>query len=261
MKQSDSSPIVAITTAAIAELDGNGHRKSISRVNNRYLALATDFGATPVLLFAESDPRAAKALLSRVQGLIIIGGQDLDPATYGQECAVRYDASIKGAGTPYHRPIDLAPNRRRDDFEIALYGAAIEIGVPVLGICRGMQLINVAEGGSLLQEMPPEVIDHCAGDDGFIHHHPIQIAEGSFTHHTLKTQHYFTSSIHHQAVDRLGAKLKKTAWAPDDVIEVVERIDDKNFVVGVLGHIEQTRRNLPLYDKLLAGFIDRCSQA
>lgn len=259
MKQSASSPLVAITTATIPEFDGNGHYKSISRVNNRYVALATDFGAVPVLLFAESSPAAAREILCCVQGLIIIGGQDLDPRLYNQECTVRYDAALRGAGKPYHRPLDLMPNRRRDDFEISLYHAAMAEGIPVLGICRGMQLINVAEGGSLHQEAPQTSIDHAAGEDGFVHHHPLHIVEGSFTHRALETTSYFTSSIHHQNVDRVGEKLKTTGFAPDDNVEVIERIDDNHFALGVLGHLEQTRRNLPLYDKLLHAFIDRCA--
>lgn len=260
MKHSAHKPLVAITTAAIAEHDGNGHRKSISRVNNRYVALATDFGATPVLLFAESDPGAAKSLLQGMHGLIIIGGQDIDPLVYGQECQVRYDPNLKGAGSAFHRPMDLVPNRCRDDFEIALYHSAMELGVPVMGICRGMQLINVAEGGTLFQEMPQNTIDHCAGDDGFVHHHAVHVADDTFVREHLGCSQYFTSSIHHQAVDKLGAKLKKAAWAPDDVIEVIERIDENHFALGILGHIEQTRRNLPLYDNVVRGFIARCSR-
>lgn len=260
MKQSAAMPLVAITTATIPEFDGNGHYKSISRVNNRYVSLATDFNAIPVLLFAQSEPCAAREILRRVHGLIIIGGQDLDPKLYGQECEVRYDATLKGAGKPYHRPLDLMPNRRRDDFELSLYSAAMDEGIPVLGICRGMQLINVAEGGTLFQEAAESAIDHCAGEDGFVHHHPLHLADGSFTHKTLETNHYFTSSIHHQTVNKVGEKLSKAGWAPDDTIEVIERIDDRHFSLGVLGHLEQTRRNLPLYDKLLKAFIERCSQ-
>lgn len=260
MKQGSDVPVIAITTAAIAEYDGNGHCKYVSRVNNRYVSLATDFGAIPVLLFAEGKPQSVKNLLHRVDGLIIIGGQDLDPRTYGEESRVRYDPALKGAGTAFHRPMDLSPNRRRDDFEIALYQSAMEMGVPVLGICRGMQLINVAEGGTLVQEMEQHSIDHSAGDDGFVHHHPVEFAEESFMKKALGTSYYFTSSIHHQAVGRIGNRLYKGGWAPDQNVEVIERIDDNHFAMGVLGHIEQTRRNLPLYDKLIEAFIARCSQ-
>jgi putative glutamine amidotransferase len=260
MKQGSLAPVIAITTSAIAEHDGNGHRKHISRVNNRYVALVTDFGAIPVLMFAECKPTWTKELLSRVDGLIIIGGQDLDPKTYGEDNLVRYDPALRGSGGPFHRPMDLAPNRRRDDFEIALYQSAMDMGVPVLGICRGMQLINVAEGGTLAQEMEQTALDHSAGDDGFVHHHPIELAQDSFTRKALQTSHYFTSSIHHQAVSRLGHHLRKAGWSPDDNIEVIERIDDEHFALGILGHIEQTRRNLPLYDRLIKAFIARCSE-
>jgi len=260
MKQGSIPPVIAITTAAIAEHDGNGHKKHISRVNNRYVALATDFGAIPVLMFAECHPSSTKDILSRVDGLIIIGGQDIDPRIYGEELVVKYDPSLKGAGVPFHRPMDLAPNRKRDDFEISLYQSAMEMGIPVLGICRGMQLINVAEGGTLIQEMDQDEMDHSAGDDGFVHHHPVEFSNDSFIKRALETSHYFTSSIHHQAIGRMGSALHKAGWAPDGNIEVIERVDDNHFAIGVLGHIEQTRRNLPLYDRLVKAFIARCSR-
>lgn len=257
MKPSARRPIIAITTATLPQRDANGFEKTISRINNRYIALASDFGGIPVLLFSESESSTARTILERVDGLIIIGGQDLDPATYGQQCQVEY-ASIDGAGRPFKRPLDLKPNRKRDDFEIALYEAAVKLRIPVLGICRGFQLINVAEGGSLFQEIPTSSIDHCASGEGFVHHHAIEIATQSFSYQAMQTKHYFTSSIHHQAIDRLGNNLEKAAWAPDDIIEIIERIDENHFVLGVHGHIEQTRKNLPLYEKLLQGFMKRC---
>lgn len=250
MKAEALAPLIAVTTA---------NHQHYARVNNRYLALASDFGGVPLMLHAQTSPSAAKALLERVHGLIIIGGQDLDSELYGQACIVQYDAHVQGAGVPFHRPLSLKPNRQRDDFELALYEAAIKQGIPVLGICRGLQLINVAEGGSLYQEIPASCVDHCAGEEGFVHHHPITIAPDSFAFKTLERDHYFTSSIHHQGIDRLGAKLKKAAWAADDAIEIIERIDDQHFVLGIHGHVEQTRKNLPLYDKMIAAFVARCA--
>jgi len=136
-------------------------------------------------------------------GLVLCGGGDLDCALFGQE--------NKGSDPP-----DLA----RDAAELALFRAFYEAGKPILGICRGMQLINVALGGDLIQDLPAHILPfHGRAARDLIH--PIRTADGSLLHRlygpTLRV-----NSFHHQAVDRLGAGLVATAWSEGGIVEAIE---------------------------------------
>ena len=136
-------------------------------------------------------------------GLLLCGGGDLDPALYGQE--------NRGSQPP--DPV-------RDQAELALFQAFFQAGRPILGICRGMQLINVALGGTLIQDLPQPVLSFHGGTD-HDRIHPIRAAEGSLLHR-LYGPVFPVNSYHHQAVDRLGAGLRATAWAESGFAEGLE---------------------------------------
>lgn len=253
-----SALLIGITTSSTIVASENVCARPVTLVNQAYVDLAVSFQAVPLLLSSHTSHEHIGQLVSMLDGLILIGGQDIDPQLYGQSARVEYGAHIRGSGKPYLRPIDYQPSLRRDRFEIALYQAAKARGKPILGICRGLQLINIAEGGTLYQELPePKTIHHERGDDGWIHHHPIQIDPNSAVYSLLEREHYVMSSLHHQGIDRLGNNLRKAAWAEDGHIEIIELIDEQNFIIGVHGHIEQTRQNLKLYDKILYAFYER----
>lgn len=165
-----------------------------------------------------------------LDGLILQGGADLDPALYG------------AAPMPQLGPVD----RLRDLYEMALFRAFAAAGKPVLGICRGMQLINVAQGGSLHQDLQGCGVTArahylpCAYD---LHQHPLHIAEHSWfsaVHGGLRGA--LINSIHHQAVDRLGSGLQVEGWSDDGVIEILRgdalQEHGHGFVVGVQWHPE-----------------------
>jgi putative glutamine amidotransferase len=167
--------------------------------------------------------RGPEALLDRVDGLMVIGGADLDPATYGQETSEHTES--------------IYPER--DEFELALTRAALERGVPFLGICRGMQLLNVALGGTLHQ--------HLVGDDGVPSHrriigtfdgteHEIDLEAGSLAERALGGPTHEARCHHHQAVDRLGDGLVVSGRARDGVIEAIELPD--RWALGVQWHPE-----------------------
>jgi putative glutamine amidotransferase len=235
--------------------------RAVTLVNQAYVDLVASFGAVPLLLSSHTPLEHIKQLVSRLDALILIGGQDIDPQFYGQSARVEYSAHVHGSGRPFLRPIDYQPSIIRDRFELALYQEAKAYKKPILGICRGLQLINIAEGGTLYQELPePKTIHHERGDDGWIHYHPIHINPASHVYGMLEQESYMMSSLHHQGIDRLGTNLLKAAWAEDGHIEIIELIDDQNFIVGVHGHIEQTRQNLKLYDKILYNFYERAKR-
>jgi putative glutamine amidotransferase len=164
-------------------------------------------------------------VLRLLDGLILAGGADIDPASYGEQ--------------PHPQTLDTVPER--DAFEIALTRAAIERDLPVLGICRGMQLINVACGGTLLQHLP-ELVGHeehrrvlgsFEGAD-----HDVSLQRGSLAAHAAGEVAHATKSHHHQGVDRLGEGLVVSGRSGlDEVPEAIE-LPDRRFVLGVQWHPE-----------------------
>jgi putative glutamine amidotransferase len=174
------------------------------------------------------DPRLAEdphEALELIDGLLLAGGADIDPATYGQ---------------PAHaETLDVVPER--DAFEIALTRAAIERDLPVLGICRGMQLINVALGGTLHQHLPEHVgheqhrrvIGSFDGAD-----HEVELSPGTLAMRVIDAPTHATKSHHHQGVDRVGEGLRVSAIsAVDGLAEAIE-LPDRTFVLGVQWHPE-----------------------
>ena len=170
----------------------------------RYSDMVIRAGGLPVLL-PPSDGVAG--VLPRLDGLVLSGGGDLDPALYGAEPHAE-------AG---------APNPARDSAELELCRLALASGLPVLGICRGLQVINVALGGTLHQHLPDLVGNdsHSPEESGY-GNHKVSVASGSQLTAILGRSEAAVPTHHHQAIDRLGAGLTATAWTDDGVIEAVE---------------------------------------
>lgn len=199
-----------------------------------YLEGVTRAGGVAVLLPPQPvRPGVAPAVITRLDGLILTGGRDVDPAAYGHE--------------PH--PATEEPGPERDEWEFALIADALEQGLPVLGICRGPQLINVALGGTLHQHLP-DVIGHSGHRvaDAVFATHTAHIAEGT-TLARLLGDTVGTKCYHHQAIDRLGAGLIANATC-DGVIEGIE-MPGGDFVVGVQWHPEETLDDLRLFKGLV----------
>lgn len=179
----------------------------------------------PVDPLLSEDPGPA---LDLIDGLMLAGGADIDPASYGER---RHSETV---GT--------VPER--DAFEIAIARAAIERGMPVLGICRGMQLINVAFGGTLMQHLPERFghHDHCRVPGTFDGaDHDVRLVEGSLAARTAGETEHATKSHHHQGIDRLGGGLRVSGYATiDELPEAIELDGDGSdrFVLGVQWHPE-----------------------
>jgi putative glutamine amidotransferase len=169
-----------------------------------------------------SDP---DGVLDLLDGLILAGGRDVDPAAYGAE--------------PH--PATDPPRAERDAFEIALARRAMERDLPLLGICRGMQVMNVARGGTLVQDLPEHfghenhrrTLGTFAGND-----HPVRLGDGSLAAAAAGEERHPTLSHHHQGVDRVGQGLEVSGWSDDD--ELPEAIEDPQlrFALGVQWHPE-----------------------
>jgi putative glutamine amidotransferase len=167
-------------------------------------------------------------VLDALDGLVLAGGADIDPASYGE---ARHRCTINT------RP-------ERDAVEIALARGALERDLPLLGICRGMQLLNVACGGTLIQHLPDDVghTDHRRSLGSFDNaDHDVRLAEGSLAARAAGELRHATKSHHHQAVDRLGEGLVATGWSVlDDLVEAIE-LPDRAFALGVQWHPEVDR--------------------
>ena len=193
-------------------------------------------GAVPLLLppvLPESEP-AADAVLDGVHGLLIAGGADVDPA--------RYDAGRDAHSGPA-RP-------DRDAWEIMLTRLALGRGMPLLAICRGMQVLNVALGGTLIQHLPDAVGSdlHCPAV-GVHGRHDVRLASATLVGSAFGT-HTDAATYHHQGIDRLADTLVATGWASDGVIEAVELPGD-GWTVGVQWHPE-VHAGLPLFSAFAA---------
>lgn len=246
--------IIGLTTAnQIIETRFSSY-KSVSILGNAYIQPVIDAGCIPILLSAQGDLEGTADLIDKIDGLILTGGQDIDPLLYSKTSEVKYEGSTQPYGKKYIRPACYQPDRQRDNFEIELYRLAKQKGIPILGICRGLQLINVAEGGTLYQEMPDSNVNHFIDPDGWINYHSIAIAPDTRTCQLMGVTNYFTSSLHHQAIEKLGANLIKSAWAEDNLIEMIEGVSANHFIMGFQGHVEQTRKNLYLYEHILKEF-------
>src|SRR3954453_1887152 len=179
-------------------------------------------------LMLPPDPQAAREtdeVLDLLDGLILAGGAGIDPATYGE--------------APH--PATKGTWPERDEFEVALARRALERDIPLLGICRGMQLMNVARGGTLIQHLPDDVghEDHRRVPGSFDGaDHGVRLADGSLAARAAGEVDHPTKSHHHQAIARLGDGLVETGWSTLD--ELPEAIEDpaRRFALGVQWHPE-----------------------
>jgi putative glutamine amidotransferase len=188
-------------------------------------------GGMPVLLPPlPVDADTANRVLDSLDALVITGGYDLDPVSYGQQ--------------PH--PTTDAPRTDRDAWEFALLRAALDRGLPVLGICRGAQVLNVAFGGTLHQHLP-EVLGHNGhrAGNGVFSRLPVRTVAGTRVA-ALIGEVADVPCYHHQAIDKVGEGLVVGAWDADGVVEAVELPGD-SFVLAVQWHPEKSLDDLRLF--------------
>ncbi|MDQ2676518.1 MAG: gamma-glutamyl-gamma-aminobutyrate hydrolase family protein, partial [Actinomycetota bacterium] len=231
-------PVVGIT-AALESASWVIWRDTEVNISQRsYSECVTDAGALPVLLPADERSAAEPGeLLNVLDGLVLAGGADLDPVSYGAE--------------PH--PKTAGYNAARDRFELALCRGAIERDLPVLGICRGAQILNVACGGDLVQHLGDST-QHVEVP-GTFSTHEVRLAPGSLAARAADAERAEVRSHHHQALDRLGEGLVASGWSvPDELVEAVE-MPERSFVVGFLWHPEELRDGAPF--RALSGAASR----
>jgi putative glutamine amidotransferase len=234
-------PLIAVPAYPVAAGRVEGWATDAVAVPVTYLAALGRAGARgAVVMPDELGEGEADELLDRFDGLLLIGGGDLDPATYGQP----------------REPQVYGVSARRDGFELALTRAAIARAMPTLAVCRGHQVLNVALGGTLEQHIVPGDVPHGRpGVAGGSIVHPVEVQGGSRVATALSTTRAEVSSQHHQAVDKLGDDLEAVAWADDGVIEGIELTNSDHCVIGVQWHPEDTAGTDPVQQRLFDAFV------
>lgn len=239
MVQSNDSPVIGIT---LDREDPGGYSKfPWYALRENYASVIAKAGALPVML--PSDPDRAADYLGKIDGLVVTGGNfDVDPALFG--------------ATERHDTVKL--KERRTDFELTITRAALADDKPVLGICGGQQLLNVALGGTLIQHIPdavPGALAHEQPNPRDEPGHKVAIEPGTRLHEIVGVAEMNVNSAHHQAVEHVANGTRVDALAPDGVIEGIE-VPGARFVIGVQWHPEFEID--PADFRIFAAFVDAC---
>ena len=198
-------------------------------LSKKYVEAVLDNGGIPLIILHEE-------LLSKVDGLIFSGGGDIDPKFFGQEPHPKIDTVFI----------------ERDEFEFELYKKAKALNIPILGICRGLQLINVAEGGTLNQHIENHVV---SPRDALAH--GVNVDTSSILYSVINCERMEVNSIHHQVIDKALENVKITAWSQNEGFpEAIEVLGKK--ILGVQWHPEELYRNHEPHRKIFEYFINLC---
>jgi putative glutamine amidotransferase len=230
-------PLVLVPTQATLRAEPEGGARPVQALNRAYVAVLQSVGLTPVLLPTRSS---IPADLSFVNGLLLPGGPDVDPLRYGQDL----DPTTE-------------PDTESDQIEFALAEWALDTGVPLLAICRGIQVLNVALGGTLFQDLPehaprpdpdqPRLREEVA--------HTLRLDPSSRLRQIVGADEIRVNSLHHQGIDQLASGLMASAWAPDGLIEGVE-VRGSRFVIGVQYHPEELATHDPAAMAIFQAFAE-----
>ena len=231
-------PLIGLNTSTM-DMDDPLKAKAICHF--KYIDAIAENGGVPVIIPPYRDRSMLDAVLKMFDGFLLVGGPDYDPAHYGGHA----------------QPPDEVMHPRRHAFDLWLAGAILEkTRKPVLGICGGHQLINIALGGALVQDLKTEwspdakhasTLLHSdsqrtgTAEAGNVYRHEIRVNKGCLLAKIAGTEKILTNSYHHQAVqpDRVGRGLIPTAWSPDGVIEAIELATPDRFLLGVQWHPER----------------------
>jgi putative glutamine amidotransferase len=215
-----------------------------------YIDAVIEAGGTPVIFPITANHEVIDQLLESVDGLLLAGGNDLTPQLYGQDMAGTVDNS-----------------KARDDFELLLLQRTLQTHKPILGICRGMQLLNVERGGTLHQNIKdnlPDKDNHDSSNEAkSIEHlaHTLRVEPTSALANILGATDIKTNSHHHQAIDIVGEGLVVNAYAEDGIIEGIEDMSE-GYIVAVQSHPESLFQLAePKWRLLFQSFVDACKES
>jgi putative glutamine amidotransferase len=233
-------PLIGIPCYALIRAETG---RPIYASNRAYVHALESAGGVPILIPMIKDLNILTDLLTRLDGLLLPGGIDLHPSHYGEEV----------------HPLTEEADLEHDEFEITLASWAFQEDIPVLGVCRGMQLINIALGGSLYQDIDdqyPDSIGHTHRNLPRAHlAHRISVDPGSRMEKILGTQEVWVNSLHHQAIKEPGKGVRITGHAPDGIPELLEVIGYR-FVMAAQCHPEEIySKEEPAFARLFSAFV------
>jgi putative glutamine amidotransferase len=236
-------PLIGIPSHATHR---DGSKRPIYGNNRSYVHAIEDAGGLSVLIPFVEELNELGTILSRLDGILLSGGTDVLPAWYGEE--------------PH--PLLQEADPQLDALEITVARWSLQENKPILGICRGTQLLNVVLGGSLYQdvnEQCPGTIKHMNIDQPRAQlTHPVYIEAGSYTAEALGTTELWVNSLHHQAVKVPGKGVRVAGRAEDGVVEAIEVVGHR-FALGVQCHPEEIYQTVPACTRLFSAFVEACS--
>lgn len=215
-------PIIGIL-ANLTDLELQPSPSERAFVSNAYIEAVLKSGGIPIVIPVNKDKEVIRKQIELIDGLILSGGVDVDPVLYNEEPSTEIEY--------YHPDIDV--------FDLIAINIAIELNKPILGICRGAQVLNVSQGGSLYQDIShikESYIKHSQSTKSYIGSHSVKIKKDSKISDIFGSE-LLVNSFHHQSVKELGKKLHPIAYSKDGVIEAIE-MEDKKFVIGLQWHPE-----------------------
>ena len=225
MKRLLSRPTIGIC-AAVEQARFGVWDQEATLLPHGYARAVQAAGGLAILLPPDDEAAEHPAeLLDRLDGLMLAGGRDVDPLSYG----ARPD------------PETGEPSPERDRFELALATAALDRDLPLLGVCRGMQMLNVACGGTLLQHLEGDLCARHRHTPGVFSDHDVVLEPGSLAARAAGGERIAVRSHHHQALGELGEGLVVSGHAPEDGLAEAIELPGKRFVLGVLWHPEEDR--------------------
>ena len=241
------APVIGITATLREDVDCVTERPLDRFVGADfdYVEGVAEAGGAPVVLPPVAGARAAEDLLDGMDGLLLSGGSDLDPGYYGEEPVPELGVTMP----------------ERDAFEIALLEHALRRQIPIFGVCRGMQILNVALGGTLYQDLPSQMdhlvlLGHRQETPRWQPTHEVEVDGSSRVAKVMGTDELKVNSFHHQAIKGLGRGLVAVACSPDGVTEAVESGDlSKRWMIGVQWHAEAMRDAGPEHQKLFEAHV------